>query len=279
MTTNTIKFSEFAAANLATSTNKVVGWASGVNFQTPVVNTWATSARPTPPYVGLIGFNTDLNQYEYWDGAAWVQLAAGGSGSVNVGAINQMAYYATAGTAVSGLPTLINAVLRTDGTGTPSMSTTLPAGLTIPQPNVQGFTNGSTPVSGYLGELISSVISSGAAVSLVDGVAKELTHIDLTAGFWLVWGNITFLDNTLGTQFSSIQAWIQQDSIARPDSSLYSALTPPGVSRIGQPSSLIPPQKIINISSSKTVYIAGQASFAAPTIASFCGGIYALRIR
>lgn len=57
---------------------------------------------------------------------------AGGSGTVSAGTANQLAYYASTGTTVVGLTSANNGVLRTDGSGVPSISSTLPSGLTIP---------------------------------------------------------------------------------------------------------------------------------------------------
>jgi len=49
-----------------------------------------------------------------------------GSGTVNPGLINQLAYYAASGTVVSGLATGNDGVLITSGAGVPSISSTLP---------------------------------------------------------------------------------------------------------------------------------------------------------
>jgi len=51
---------------------------------------------------------------------------SGGTGTVDTGAINELAYYAAAGDTVSGLSTANDGVLVTDGTGVPSISQTLP---------------------------------------------------------------------------------------------------------------------------------------------------------
>ena len=77
---NTKKFSEFAAASLTTTTKKMAGISNtsgGENIIVDFTVEWTTSTRPSPPYDGLLGYNTDLKQYEYYDGttAAWVQLA------------------------------------------------------------------------------------------------------------------------------------------------------------------------------------------------------------
>lgn len=53
----------------------------------------------------------------------------GGSGTVNSGSANNLAYYAGSGTAVSGLATANNGVLITSAGGVPSISGTLPAAV------------------------------------------------------------------------------------------------------------------------------------------------------
>lgn len=77
---NTKKFSEFAAANLTTTTKKMAGISNSAGGENIIVDftvTWTTSTRPAPPYDGLLGYNTDLKQYEYYDlsSLSWVQLA------------------------------------------------------------------------------------------------------------------------------------------------------------------------------------------------------------
>ncbi len=71
----TRKFSEFVTAN-RNATNKQVGLSGGANaiFDDPVL--WTTATRPTMPSNGELGFNTDLQLYEYFDAVIddWVQL-------------------------------------------------------------------------------------------------------------------------------------------------------------------------------------------------------------
>jgi hypothetical protein len=81
----------------------------------------------------------------------------GGGGTVNSGAQYDLAYYATAGTAVSQLATANSGVLVTSGAGVPSIATTLPSGLSIPSPTV------TTPtVNGYTECADTPSIVSGA---------------------------------------------------------------------------------------------------------------------
>ena len=74
---STIKFSQFASANVNDSSNQLAGLGSGLNVKKPVVVEWTTAGRPTVPFDGLLGYNTDLKQYEYWNlsALAWDQLA------------------------------------------------------------------------------------------------------------------------------------------------------------------------------------------------------------
>ncbi len=81
----TVKFSQFASASLADSSNQLVGLGSGVNVRSPKTSSWNTAGRPSPGYNGLLGYNTDLQQYEFFNitSGIWTQLAASsGSGTV-----------------------------------------------------------------------------------------------------------------------------------------------------------------------------------------------------
>jgi hypothetical protein len=73
---NTVKFSQFATAPLTSANTEVVGLESGVNVQSTRFLSWTTAGRPATPFNGLLGINTTLEAYEYWDSvtAAWVQL-------------------------------------------------------------------------------------------------------------------------------------------------------------------------------------------------------------
>lgn len=75
------------------------------------------------------GSSTTLYVKESGSGnTGWVAYGTGGggSGAVSSGTASQLAYYASSGTTVSGLSTANNGVLVTNGSGVPSISTTLP---------------------------------------------------------------------------------------------------------------------------------------------------------
>lgn len=71
----TKKFSEFITGSM-NETNQTVGLSNGANARFPFVTTWTTAGRPTTPTDGLMGFNSTLDQWEYWDNTAgiWQQI-------------------------------------------------------------------------------------------------------------------------------------------------------------------------------------------------------------
>jgi len=90
--------------------------------------------------------NTAATRTVTWpDADGTVAFTSGASGIVNSGTINQLAYYASSGTTVSGLATAASGVLVTSAGSVPSISSTLPAGLTIPTPKIAQIndTNGN----------------------------------------------------------------------------------------------------------------------------------------
>jgi hypothetical protein len=146
---------------------------------------------------------------------------------------------------------------------------------TINQPNIVGTTTNDSAAAGSVGEFISSVIASGAAVSVTSNVVKNVTSIALTAGDWDVWGNVTIIytSSAVGAGW----AWISTTSATLPDASLYtgfqmntgSILSPYGIT-------VLP--KRISIAVPTTVFLSVKPEFASGT-ATACGGIYARRRR
>jgi hypothetical protein len=60
-------------------------------------------------------------------------------------------------------------------------------------------TDGSNAATGLVGERISSTVAAGSAVSLSNGVAKNMTSVTLTPGDWDCRGSISFLTNASTT--------------------------------------------------------------------------------
>ena len=77
------------------------------------------------PTTGLTIYNSTSNAIFVYDGASWVQLAAGGSGTVNSGLANTLAYYPSTGTAVDDLTAITaSRALVSNASGLPIASVT-----------------------------------------------------------------------------------------------------------------------------------------------------------
>lgn len=135
-----------------------VGQTSIITLGTIATGTWnATIISPTYGGTGInngtktIDLSTPTLGYvltsDASGNATWQPVT--GSGTVNSGLINQVAWYAASGTAVSGLATLASGVLVTSAGSVPSISTTLPSGLAMGTPASLTLTNATgLPVGG-----------------------------------------------------------------------------------------------------------------------------------
>jgi len=117
------------------------------------------------------------------NGTNWTSAPPVGTGTVNSGTINQLAWYAATGTVVSGLSTGNNGVLVTNGTGVPSISTTLPTGLTIPGYAVVGANGDITSMTGLTQYLQAPLGVKGSnsqiVVTFSDNSASAVNYIAL----------------------------------------------------------------------------------------------------
>jgi hypothetical protein len=101
--------------------------------------TTATGAFQNVVGLGLTGYVLTSNGPGFLP--TWNAVTS--SGIVNPGLINQLTYYASAGTTVSGLSTANNGTLITGATGIPSISTTLPQAVQLNITSVGTITTGT----------------------------------------------------------------------------------------------------------------------------------------
>lgn len=187
---DTIKFSQMTAGGDLAPGDSTPGLQGGANvlFSNPwtFLAPGSTASRPVPSVSidGRLRFNTDTLTYEYYDtmSATWVELSGSGTGTVNPGATNDLAYYASAGTTLSPILAAANSVLVTSAGSLPSLSTTLPSGLTIPGATITGSTASLTagsvvaaPVAGT--DLVNKTYADGlytASVHSITGTTNQV---------------------------------------------------------------------------------------------------------
>lgn len=211
--------------------------------------------------------------------ASWNALEPiAGSGTVNSGTINQLAWYAATGTAVSGLATANNGVLVTSAGGVPSISSTLPAFTTSSitfsptTGGIVGTTTNDNADAGKVGEYItSSVPTPGTSIS--SGTDTNLTSISLTAGDWDVWGSWGFQPSVNATLFI---AGINTVSATRPDTSLCVCRS--ATTGLYQTTCSAIPMQRLSLSGTTTVYMVAIVNLVSGTANQF-GFLSARRIR
>jgi hypothetical protein len=147
---------------------------------------------------------------------------------------------------------------------------------TINQPNIVGVTNNAAASAGSVGELITSIIASGSAVSLVSNTAKNVTSISLSAGDWDVWGNVGFPGNGV-TTIGQTRVWISSTSATSPDLSLYNGESQTTVSPAAS-KGYQTPSVTFQLNGATTIYLSCLAVFSGGAQTA-CGGIYARRRR
>lgn len=180
----TKKFSEFLNAGDISNDATTVGLSSGDNayFNNPwtFLAPGTTGDRPViaPAIYYRLRFNTTLEVYEYYDPTTltWTQLSGSGTGTVNPGVTNDIAYYASNGQAVSPINGAASSVLVTNGSKVPSLSTTLPTGISIPGATITSSTaallSGTVAAAPSIG---TSLVNKTYVDTLVAGAVTSAT--------------------------------------------------------------------------------------------------------
>ncbi len=168
-------------------------------------------------------------------------------------------------------PTLITPVLGVASATSLAFSSTS---------GIIGTTTNNDAAAGSVGELISSTVLVGAAVSLTTTVSADITSISLTAGDWDVWG---ICNCTVGgsTTTSRVSGWISTTSATpptAPNEGAYCYMDLSAAANTGEPTYFYAGQKRISLAGTTTVYLSVNCAFATSTMGAF-GFIGARRIR
>lgn len=139
-----------------------------------------------------------------------------------------------------------------------------------------GTTAGTTAAAGSVGEVISSTILSGSAVSLTGNMAADITSISLSAGAWLVIGSV-YINGATSSSNTNF-GWISLTSATLPDRAITSSFSI-NASGTGAITSGCPvPSIFVNVSTTTTVYLSCECAASSGTLVG-SGTISAMRIR
>lgn len=146
-----------------------------------------------------------------------------------------------------------------------------------PTGNTTGVTNGSAAPAGQIGEVISSTVASGSALSLTSASPANITSISLSPGDWNVWGTIATAPGSGCIQTNT------QGSVSQTSATMGAATTGAFVElsetlTTAQPTVAPVGMTVINVSTTTTVYLVAQSTFSGGTNAAY-GSIFARRAR
>jgi hypothetical protein len=139
-------------------------------------------------------------------------------------------------------------------------------------------TNDNAP-AGYVGEFISSTITSGSAVAMTTGVATNITSIALTPGDWDVWWNGA-MSFGAGTNFTLATVSLSLVSATTNFSPPFFGALPTvsgGVVWVNGTNIMISPARF-QVASNTTVFAVGFCNFTVSTAAMY-GALCARRAR
>lgn len=159
--------------------------------------------------------------------------------------------------------------------GTVNAATITLGGTNTTEVRVLGRSGGSTATASYVGEVISSTIATGSAVSLSTGTTANVTSISLTKGNWLVWGTV-YYNQGASTTATAYNAGISSTTAtlgANDGSTNNFAGT--GVVVTTSPTLGILPV-VVKITTTTTYYLVTQSTFAVSTMTAY-GAIFAER--
>jgi hypothetical protein len=161
-------------------------------------------------------------------------------------------------------------------TNTGSGNNVLATAPTLNQAILNGVTTNTAAGAGVIGQVISSSIPAGSAVSLASSTAKDVTTISLTAGNWLVWGNVVFAPGATTTQ-STIIAYINTTANTLPTLPNGGAYTQFSASLATGGNQSIPAgMMVLSLSATTTVSLGAFSTFGVSTQTAY-GAISAVR--
>lgn len=213
-------------------------------------------------------------------GATFASPGAIGSGTASTGAFTNLSSSGTV--SGTGFSTYLASPPAIGGTAAAAGKfTTLQATSTITPSTTSGIvgtTLADNANAGSVGEVISSTVLAGSAISLSNGVAANVTSINLTAGDWDVWGQISYAP----AGSTVIVSWLAQVSLT--SATFPGTITSnaaqyfPITLGAGQGPTATTGILRVNVSTTTTVYLTALSGFSTSTNSAY-GYIIARRRR
>lgn len=227
-------------------------------------------AGASPTFANLTISGLTANSFAY-SGTAGLLASAGAPTN------GQLLIGQTGGPPLRAAPTgTANQVTVTLGAGTITFS--LPQDIgTSSTPNfadLVGTATNDSAATGNIGEYLEATVASGSAVSLVNGIQKNVASISLTAGDWDVFGFCAFLAGATTTATAYAAEASLTSNTFDVEYALFAISAAAGNANQNFPF----PGKRISLAATTTVYLVASANFAISTMGAY-GRISARRAR
>lgn len=132
-----------------------------------------------------------------------------------------------------------------------------------------GRVDGLEPSSGDIGEFLTSQVVVGSAVALASFVPLDVTHIDLPAGDWDVWGSVVFAPAG-GVAMGTLAAWVSLASATLPgdlsDGGFFSLRL---AFSVGQTQAIPAGRLRFNTATTERVYLSALAGFTGAGVSAY----------
>lgn len=141
--------------------------------------------------------------------------------------------------------------------------------LVIPSAGIRGTATNDNATTGNIGEIVTSTVSSGSAVSMaVSGTAYDVTSISLTAGDWDVSGNVVYnltgATVTLWTgSFNSTSATHAAAQFLQRSSDATTALTQTAAKGMAVAT------RRVSVSATTTIYLVASANYSVGSVDAY----------
>lgn len=276
----TIRFNYCTFSNSgATTTASTVSSAASLSCSYFHLNSPITSSNTASVAFGYSDIDTSVQNVSALNvngtggtNIYYSRLASGSATPLTIGTgataiVDALTLTHTNAAAVSGLGALTYSGIFQDTTvGTISPTTILGKGTV-------GINNGTAPVVGYIGEIISSNIASASGVSLTNNTPANVTSISVTAGTWIIYGSVA----TTGLVTATYVTGSVNSTSATPGTMAVNTTAFNQTGTITVDPVCISPPLYVTLSGATTYYLVAQAGFTVGTVKAF-GRIQAIRI-
>ncbi len=141
-----------------------------------------------------------------------------------------------------------------------------------------GIIDGSSALAGNIGEIISSNIAIASATSLTTATDKTITSISLTAGQWMITGNIGFIaaSGTIGTLITGSINTTTNAQATSPNGGAFAQIA---ATMTATGTQVLPVgSMVVNITSTTIYYLVATSAFSVSTMTAY-GYLAGRRIR